>query len=214
MVSAQTLYDLNLPLAQAGIADILLQSAIQDPEQIAEFCERYAGTYTVWRYAGHLERTAAPYPTEEGGFGARVVRAALEIAPGDPHPTFRIRYKPQNTKNERGVQGVVLRVGTPGHIYFWGHEETSGYPLIMVARHELHESSQIECLVVRKHEADRVFTARVMLVRQKEIGDVDEMPVGMFREEEVADEIAEFAHLMENETHMAQLVGTKSALVL
>lgn len=207
---AQEIYELD----EADIGKILMKSAVQDQNEIENFCEKYAGTYAVWRYAGHLERTSRPYKTEEGGYGAWVVRAAVEIAAGNPHPTFRIRYKPQNTQNERDVSGLVLRVGNPGHIFFWGHEPASGYPLIMVAKHEGHGASRLEAMVIRKHEADRVFNAKVILERDPENRALEDLTVGMFKEHEVEEDIAEFRELMENETHMAHLVAEKCAIVL
>lgn len=208
---AREIYDLEVP---ADISDLLLQGTIQEPSKIAEFCDSYAGVYTVWRYSGHLERTDRPYKREDGSYGAWVVRAGLEIARGNSHPTFRIRYKPQNTQNERDISGLVLRIGDPGHIYFWGYEPTSGYPLMMVAKHNRGGASRHEAMVIRKHEADRVFTSKVILERDVSDHALNDMTVGMFREDEVAEEIADFRELMENESYQAPLVGTKCAIVL
>lgn len=208
----------SIGATQATLSDLLLDGTVQDESELSDFCERYAGEteccYTVWRYAGHLETSSRPYLRDDGSYGAWVVRAALEIKPGNPHPAFRIRYLPQNGTEEIEIKGLITRVGQPGHIYFWGHETNSGYPLIMVGKHILGSPNRIECEVLRKHDADRVFMAKVVLERAPKGTKFNEMIIGMVKEDDVAEETADFEALMENETYQAPLVGTHCAIVL
>jgi len=211
---AKELYSIGPEGAQITLSDLLLNGTIQD----ADFCERYAGEkgccYTVWRYAGHLETSSRPYKRDDGSYGAWIVRAALEIKPGSPQPTFRIRYKPQNGTDELEIEGLITRVGQPGHMYFWGHEKVSGYPLVMVGKHSLSPQNRIECEVLRRHDVERVFMAKVVLERAPEGTAFDDMVIGMVKEDEVAEEIADFQELMKNESYQHPLVCTRCAIVL
>lgn len=211
---AKELYLIGPEGAQITLSDLLLNGTIQD----ADFCERYAGEkgccYTVWRYAGHLETSSRPYKRDDGSYGAWIVRAALEIKPGSPQPTFRIRYKPQNGTDELEIEGLITRVGQPGHMYFWGHEKVSGYPLVMVGKHSLSAQNRIECEVLRKHDVERIFMAKVVLERAPEETVFNDMAIGMLKEDDVAEEIADFQELMKNESYQHPLVGTRCAIVL
>lgn len=204
----------------ADINDVLKQCLIKDPEDIERFIENYSGVYQVWRFAAHVAGAAAPRLVDGGDkptYEPLVVKAALKIERGEILPIFSIRYLPHAVSGkgkERLINGVVARVGIPGHIYFFGHEEDSGYPLFMVGKHELVEPEEINCFVVRKHEGNPIFMSRVVLDKLEKDAIFENLDIGMYPKSEVIDQITKFGSKLENKPHRQEVVGFECGIVL
>jgi|GEM_PF-3863448 len=220
---ADKIYDLDIGRFEGDVESIFMKSVGQNINTMNEFSDKYAGFYYIWRYSAHLESDYAPYLKEEmldeDQYGAWMIRSPMVIKPiqeGHRFPRFDINYKPKLglEKQYSKVYGSVLRVGSPGHIYFIGHEPSIGYPLIMVAKNSFEVSSNFEGIVLRKHEADRVFKSRAIFQRVEGFDNIDDMECGIVKEDDVEEQISSFKSALLNKPNQTDKIGFRGGVIL
>jgi hypothetical protein len=176
-----------------------ISSAIVDQTEtlLDSISNIYRGCWDVIRYSGQSLVARKPY----------VIRAALEVYPRDGErkgalPAFCIHYRPLSkmvTKDFFVVDGCVMPLMGGHHMYFFGRELESDYPLDIVANQSRQAVTSFEGIVKRKQESGQILVSRVMFLRSKQQNIKDLTPkVGTFLETEFKDDCKDEIHNIES----------------
>jgi hypothetical protein len=165
----RTVYDLaDEPDYDSASLQEIFNIIVDRQHNISDF---YTGCWDVIRYSGRLplgEESKDPY----------VIRAALEIYPPDSDgdkksefPTFRIHYKPLSQMGHpefHKVNGCIVPLQGGNHMYFFGRELESDYPLDIIAIHSRERIPVFGGFVKRKQENGQILVSRARFIRSAE----------------------------------------------
>ena len=165
--AAETVYKLG----SERVGNIIRNLADNRPEAVKIFNKNYSGVYDVWRYSAHQASEFKPVRGHGGVLNYWVTRAALQIFPAPSpkqYPRFEIRYRackrtdaPRDANTVEGEVVVIQR-----YMYFFGYEHGTGYPLVIVAKHNAQVSTTFKGIVVRNNvNSGTMFGSRVTFIK-------------------------------------------------
>jgi hypothetical protein len=134
-------------------------------------------------------------------------------------PRFQIHYrpKPKGEGNYNTAIGSIVLIEGTKHLLFFGEDQRTNYPLLIVTNYDPEGMDRFNGLVIRLHETGRFFASRVCFVKIKEnskfktLSDLDSV-IGLYSEddEQIAGEIKDLLGMMINEIER----GGKSGLLM
>jgi hypothetical protein len=177
------------------IADRKAETTTSTIDFLENLSVSFSGIWDVVRYSARDEPNA---PSAPEGF---LMRLAMEIEPrGAPghFPRFTVRYRPgveADSTAYRISKGIVMSIGGGAHMLFFGYEEFSKYPLLIIANQERRNSKHLGSftgLVLRRHEKGHIIAARVFFCRSV-AKSLDELTskIDMYSESELRESFAD-----------------------